>query len=325
MPFEVTVLPVFLCCILLLLMLIIVIKSCKYLLCQKTLVIENKHVYVHIIYKKNRPKDRKKVKQEKLTISYSLYIRYTTITALTLYFLSFILVLFSMINIISTSTMYRPLNITAFALWFIARILMTSIFIQRLKSSFYGTIWIINNTWFTYLYILLSMIACLGIVGIILLISQGYIFNEIINFMGMIVFCLMCILDITCSIILTHLFQRKIFELITSYFNIFKNRMAAENMREIQERSNLLQLQLNQDESSNTIATQSIPSLASISYTNNYNTTGKGKHTHITIKSEKDNDNKNGFCEHLISESIVLNVDDEEYKDGIDIHKIHKK
>eukprot|EP01084_Bolivina_argentea_P185328 319583_1 len=308
MVWDVSVLPVGICSIIMVLMLVIVIRSCKYLLCKKTLVVENKHVYVNVIYKKNKNKIRKK----QVTISYSPYIRYATITSLTLYFISISLVLYVMIDMITTSTSHRPLQVIACSLWFIARILMNSIFVERLKSSFYGTKWIINNTWFTYLYILLSLIASLGILGIVFAILQGIVFDEIVVLCGMINFSLMCILDVTCSIILTILFQRKIFELIASYFNIFKNRMESENMREKLERSNLMQLNVEnkEDESSNT--TQSVPSCASISYTNEVKSPVRKQHKTHKI-------DKNGFGQHLISDSIVL--DDTKEIDEIDDHE----
>eukprot|EP01084_Bolivina_argentea_P139212 244904_1 len=198
-----------------LLLLYIVTKSMVYLLCKKSLQTDSKKT-VNVITTKNK----QKMKRMKLNITYHPLIRYSAIFSLLAYFICNICAMTDMIMI----TMQYQLNSTrkifqnvGVFLWIIGRIFMNLVFLSRLKFSFQGTPYSYGKCVFKLLYCFFSLFPiciCFNIIwipiGSIVSEETSTMISALVNF-SIITF------DQIFGILMSILFQKKLFELIKSY------------------------------------------------------------------------------------------------------------
>eukprot|EP01084_Bolivina_argentea_P303179 523372_1 len=289
---------IFMCVIvltLLLLMVIILVKSVIHLLIKKSFTIENKHAFVQTIDKNKTNKIKRK---NNVATTFKPYIRYATFFSLFAFSVGIVCAVTDMIVliIIQQKPHYQGWLLTvSFSVWLIGRILMNTIFMYRLKFSFINTIYMYNNKVFICLYSIIISIIGMVTICVILMISQAIavasnnqFIADILIQINTLFFGLMILFDMICCIILTILFQKKVFELIKSYFISFEHAVNSQNTMD-----DLLTLEISENENENQERTHSTVSLQQCNNISTDVSTNKSK-------------SKTIFRNHIISDSIVV-------------------
>eukprot|EP01084_Bolivina_argentea_P300686 518555_1 len=201
----------------------ILIQTIINLLFKKSLTITNKKVMVQTM---NKNKKKQKIHKKPLEISFTRYIRYGTICSLLSYFIGGnISALIAMFAIMLNSKSNSFALIISFIFWIVGRVTMNCVFVTRLKSSFQGTIWMYSQKMFRCVNISLLVILLLTILMIILLIIHVTIWQygtTLYRNIFIMLFTLIILFDVSLSMLLIYLFQRKVFQLIKSYFISFQ-------------------------------------------------------------------------------------------------------
>eukprot|EP01083_Nonionella_stella_P008996 26070_1 len=201
----------------------ILIKMVQYLSCNTSIQIKDKHLFLRIIRSKTSGRKDKVTKQE-LSVSFTRYVRYATIICSTAYLLGNLSASYALItiNIIEGAVTLELSQVCALFFWYSGRILMHSVFIQRLKYSLKDTKWMYSTHVFKWLYCALSVILALFVIDMALLIVRARVFSTQLALIAFIIFDVMLLLDSIFSIIICILFQRKVYQLITSYYILFQ-------------------------------------------------------------------------------------------------------
>eukprot|EP01083_Nonionella_stella_P020098 55729_1 len=207
---------------------IIIVKCIKNLLCQQSIQVKDKKVIVAVRTSHKSPK----LKKQPQTISYRPFIRYATLCTLISYFITDIAIF---INFILYAIQKGHAEFGRNALgaltvlsWLVAKILMSSLFVCRLKYSFVNTIWMYNTSVFVILYSLLGIIS---ILTLILIVLTFFLPNENYNRVYGMMLRLLILLHSIFQIVLMNLYQRRLFQLIRSYcvsFLTFKRNQQTE-------------------------------------------------------------------------------------------------
>eukprot|EP01083_Nonionella_stella_P061274 159696_1 len=200
--------------ILTLLMLAALYRAIRYLIFNKELTIKDKHVFV---VKENKNKTKKKLQKESLKISFAPYIRFGALACFIAYFTVNTLSLYEMFSFTITAER-RKSRIVPYLLLFFCRIGLNSVFVSRLKHCFKDTIWMYSNKILYSLYgVLLILILLTATMGILLILQTSTWLapraQTIISLSLIVTF-----LDIAFALSLTYLFQKRVFELIASYY-----------------------------------------------------------------------------------------------------------
>eukprot|EP01083_Nonionella_stella_P122971 370260_1 len=219
---------------------LIIVKCMKNLLCKTSIQIKDKKETVTVVSKSVKPK----LKQQPLTISYKPFIRYATICSLISYFITHVsvcinLIIYTIIHQEAIEFGDNAFGVATLLSWLTARILMNSVFVSRLKSSFIDTIWMYNRYIFILLYALLLIMSIQTLLQIVLAFSVfiiGESMSSVRNAMESIMTASMAFLllfNTIFQVLLMYLYQRRLFQLIRSYchsFHAFKANQQTANL-----------------------------------------------------------------------------------------------
>eukprot|EP01084_Bolivina_argentea_P282034 482691_1 len=318
MSFNLVVAAIISCCsaTLCIFMIVILYKTSKKLLFRDSLEIKHKRIFVETIQKNQK---KKRIKQKSLTISFSRCIRFATLGSLFFYGIAHISALIDMFIIciyVKMPAYYLILFGISYYSWTIGRLLMTCVFICRLKSAFQDTKWKYSDRIFKIIYAILFFNAI----------------NLVINMISFIIHLNLCwncepsqrtqnamvvtklshaintLIDGGNAIGLTLLFHRRISQLIKSYYLSFANRL------KYLEDSNTLNL-LIKNETGTLQIDQTSLSLPTPDPENNQNIGNSKSSTSLSQSSAK----INHFYDHIISDSLVCL----EEKNDIELAKIN--
>eukprot|EP01083_Nonionella_stella_P172882 594641_1 len=210
------------CGILCICMLCILTQMIRYLVCKRTIELKEKYVFVRNI--RNKEQRGHNVTKQNVKFTYGPHIRYGAVFSVISYIVSNIFLFYAIATAPISNRLMSTFQIVGYTFWYIGRILMHSVFTNRLKSSFNGTKWMYKSHIFKRLYIALSIICTQLSIQLILWLLYSYLhpIATELAVIGAVNFVLMILLDITCSIYVYILFQRKVLQLIQSYFHIFQ-------------------------------------------------------------------------------------------------------
>eukprot|EP01084_Bolivina_argentea_P166780 289519_1 len=287
------------CALLPVLMALMLIRLLQFLSCKGTIKVNDKYVFVRVIRK-----HKSKIRKQRLKITFAPCIRYTTIICVISYFCANIFAISSMIGIDLTKHSdgnsatdrysFELQQAVAFIFWYMGRILMHAVFVERLKTSFKDTKWTYSSSFFRCLYAIIIIIFLIYLIQVALLIRCYYIFDRFYIWITIVNHYLLIALDITYSIVLYILFQRKVFQLITSYYVLFQNVIKPNQSASLDDVS--LDEVIQQRDTSQ-------PSLASAS---------------VEAQTPKDINRTPQFYNVLISDSIVVTTNHDDVRDIVD-------
>eukprot|EP01083_Nonionella_stella_P134067 407891_1 len=241
---------------------LIILWCCiKNLLC-KTSVKVNEQKVLTTDLEQRKKKPSVSTRKEALVISYEPFTRYTTIICLSLFVLVQTLTLITFLKhvVVHSTLPYNPFEITYTIAWLLSKSLMNFIFVAQLKYSFEGTPWMYSRRTFISVYMFLLFIVVLVLVVGGLLIYQAVMLSTTgefyLSYIPLVTLGIVVLVVVIFYIVLTVLFYKKLFELITSYFKSYSAYEHNEQMQKQEERNELQTLKFNLEDASQVTHTE---------------------------------------------------------------------
>eukprot|EP01083_Nonionella_stella_P148945 472398_1 len=192
--------------------------------------IKDKYIFVQTI---NKGQKKQKIKKKNVNISFDPSIRFGTILGLICYFIAscgglsimFIIANTHTLAQLNRSTLFRTIiSINGF-MSHLGRILVNFVFAKRLQSSFQDTPWMYSKRVFHCLWFMLFLLLFWSIVeGVIRAVSHILTHNtETMTRICIASYYCFIVIDLIFFVALALLFQKKVFELIKSYYVSYMN------------------------------------------------------------------------------------------------------
>eukprot|EP01083_Nonionella_stella_P073475 198709_1 len=205
---------------------IILMRCIDNLICKRSVTVDDKKVIATNLDEQKK-KRTVRIHKESLVISYEAFTRYTTIICLSLFIVVHIFTLITFLEYVAvgSTSLYNPFEITYTIAWLLSKSLMNCIFVSQLKYSFEGTPWMYSRCTFRLVYAFLLFIVALVLVLIGMLTYQAVMIWATgifyLKWIPLATLGIVVLVVVIFYIVLTVLFYKKLFELMTSYFRCY--------------------------------------------------------------------------------------------------------